>query len=112
MGVIYSGQTITNTTVSAATNDTLNQAVKDALITAGWSLIKSGSGDGIWRLRSAATPQGMQGDIWMWRGSGSLFAASSSLATTNAAGLQEQNGVNVQVGSGYTYQLVANAYYF
>jgi len=70
MGVIYSGQPITNTTVDGSTNDTLNQAIKNALITAGWSLIKSGSGDGIWRLRSAATPQGMQGDIWMWRGHG------------------------------------------
>jgi hypothetical protein len=104
--------------VSGATNDTLNQAVKDALIAAGWSLIKSGSGDGIWRLRSAATPQGMQGDIWMWRGTAysgsmpSMFAASSSLATSNAQGLQEQNGVTVLVGSGYSYQLVANAYYF
>ena len=54
MGVIYSGQPITNTTVDGSTNDTLNQAIKNALITAGWSLIKSGSGDGIWRLRSAA----------------------------------------------------------
>jgi len=116
MGVIYSGQTITNTTVSGATNDTLNQAVKDALIAAGWSLIKSGSGDGIWRLRSAATPQGMQGDIWMWRSTGnpapSYFAASSSLATTNSSGLQEQVNVTVLVGPGFTYQLVANAYYF
>jgi len=118
MGVIYSGQAITNTTVSGATNDTLNQAVKDALIAAGWSLIKDGSGDGIWRVRSAATPQGMQGDCWLWRGSSgspapSLYAASSSLATTNStAGYQESSSTTIQTGTAYTYQLIANAYYF
>jgi hypothetical protein len=116
MGVIYSGQTITNTVVSAATNDTLNQAVSNALVAAGWSLIKSGSSDGVWRVRSAATPQGMQGDVWMWRSTGSpapsLFAASSPLATTNTSGLLEQVSQTLVVGTGFTYQLVANAYYF
>jgi hypothetical protein len=118
MGVIYSGQTIINTTLDGSTNDTLNRALKDALISVGWTLIKDGTGDGIWRVRCAATPQGMQGDMWLWRGvSGtpvpSLFAASSLLATTNTTtGYQEQNPITVMVGTGYTYQLIAGAYYF
>ncbi len=118
MGVIYSGQTITNTTLDGSTNDTLNQAVKNALITIGWSLQKDGSGDGIWRVRSAATPQNMQGDVWLWRGTSgtpvpSVLAGSSSLATTNnTSGNQEQSGQNLNVGAGYVYRLIANAYYF
>jgi hypothetical protein len=59
----------------------------------------------------------MQGDIWLWRGASgtpapSQFAASSTLATTNTAGLLEQGAVTLLTGTGFTYQLIANAFYF
>jgi len=71
-----------HTDVDGSTNDTLNQAIKNALVTAGWSLIKSGSATA--SAPALAPRRRHAGDIWMWRGTGSpapsYFAASSSLA--------------------------------
>jgi len=113
MSVIYSGQTIINTTVSGATNTTLNQAVSNTLTSAGWSLVKDGSSDGIWRLRTAQTPQSLQGDVWLWGiSNASAVAAASVLSTTNTSSLLEATYSNLTVGAGFTYQLIAGAYYF
>ena len=126
MSVIYSGQTITNTIVSGASQTGLNSALKDALLGVGWSVIKDGSSDNIWRLRSGTTPQGNSGDLWLWTGTlfsqpVCIFAASSSLCTGNtqygtSGGPQLQTptplGTNSGFGAGVNYQLFANPYWF
>jgi len=95
------GQTITNRRWRIY-NDTLNQAIKNALITAGWSLIKSGSGDGIGACARPPRRRACRRH-WLWRGSSGTPApsqlwASSPLATTNASGLLEQAAVTVLTG--------------
>ena len=116
MSVIYSGQSIVNTTLDGSTNTTLNGALKDALISAGWSLIKDGTADGIWRVRSAATPAGYQGDLWLWNGgtnAQSLAAISSILATDKTStSFQDSSQYILTCGSGFTFQLIATGYYF
>jgi len=67
MGVIYSGQTISNSTLDGSTASNLATALETALAAAGWSLIQSGSsGSQWWRMRSVATPAGFQGDVWFF----------------------------------------------
>jgi hypothetical protein len=117
--VIYSGQTILNTTIDGSTQTNFTQALVTALQSVGWTLIKSGSADGIWRVRSAQTPQGLQGDLWAYNASGSgtppaILEAASTLSTTQSgtSGYQNQSPVNIACGAGFTYQLIATGFYF
>jgi hypothetical protein len=119
MSVIYSGQTILNTTIDGSTQSNFNQALKNALISNGWSLQKDGSSDGIWRVRSAATPAGLQGDLWLYNGTGSgtppaVLVAASTLSTSNTgtSGYQNQSPVSIACGTGFTYTLIATGFYF
>lgn len=120
MSVIYSGQTILNTTIDGSTQTNFNTGLANALISAGWSLQKSGSSDGIWRVRSAATPQGLQGDLWLYNGTSTtgtppaILEAASTLSTiqTGTSGYQNQSPVNIACGTGFTYQLIATGFYF
>jgi hypothetical protein len=119
MSVIYSGQTILNTTIDGSTQSNFNQALKNALISNGWSLQKDGSSDGIWRVRSVATPAGLQGDLWLYNGTGSgtppaVLVAASTLSTSNTgtSGFQNQSPVNIACGTGFTYTLIATGFYF
>ena len=69
MGVIYSGQTISNSTLDGSTASNLATALETALAAAGWSLIQSGSsGSQWWRMRSVATPAGFSGGRLVLRG--------------------------------------------
>jgi len=120
MSVIYSGQTILNTTIDGSTQTNFNQALVNALISAGWSLVQSGSSNGIWRVRSAATPQGLQGDLWLYNGTATsgtapaILEAASMLSTTNVgtSSYQNQSPVSIACGAGFTYQLIATGFYF
>jgi hypothetical protein len=119
MSVIYSGQTILNTSVDGSTQNNFNQGLKNALISAGWSLQKDGSSDGVWRVRSVTTPQGLQGDLWLYNGAGTgtppaVLEAASTLSTsqTGTSGFQNQLPINITCGTGITYNLIATGFYF
>jgi hypothetical protein len=120
MSVIYSGQTILNTTIDGSTQTNFNQALVNALISAGWSLVQSGSSNGIWRVRSAATPQGLQGDLWLYNGTATsgtapaILEAASMISTTNVgtSSYQNQSPVSIACGTGFTYTLIATGFYF
>jgi hypothetical protein len=122
MSVIYSGLTIINTTLDGSSQTALNTALAAALVSAGWTVIVDGSSTGIWRLRSAATPSGLQGDVWLWNqtsGSGTLpalMSVASLLSTiqTTTGGTLYQNSTpfTLTCGTGFTYQLIATGYYF
>lgn len=120
MSVIYSGQAILNTTLDGSTQTNFNQALKSALISIGWSLQKDGSSDGVWRVRSAATPQGLQGDLYLYNGAGTTgtppaaLMAASVISTSNVANpaYQNQSAISIACGGGFTYQLIATGFYF
>ena len=116
MGVIYSGQSIMNTTIDGSTMSSLSVGLKNALVNAGWTVIKDGSSDNIWRVRTAATPLSLQGDLWIRNasyGSTNITVNASSINSTsyNTSGFSMSDS-NINVGSGFTYQCIVNPYYF
>ncbi|MCX6624457.1 MAG: hypothetical protein NTY38_26025 [Acidobacteria bacterium] len=115
MGVIYSGQTIVNTLIDGSTADSFIAGLRNVLLSAGWSIAKDGSQDAIWRLRSAQTPQGLRGDLWIRRyGTSSvqpLLNASSILASGPNSSLQTQADFLLTVGAGYNFRVIANPFY-
>jgi hypothetical protein len=115
MGIIYSGQTITNTIIDGSTGAALIANVRNALVNVGWTVVKDGSADGsgLSRFRSVATPQGLQGDIWAQLiGNAATFNASSINATNyNTSGMASSNAT-LTTGTGYSFQMVANPFYF
>ena len=116
MGVIYSGQTISNSTLDGSTASNLATALETALAAAGWSLIQSGSsGSQWWRMRSVATPAGFQGDVWFFAvNSTTLNISMSATGATayNVGSLQTSSTFTLACGSGNFYQLIATGFYF
>lgn len=115
MGVIYSGQTIVNTLIDGSSADSFIAGLKNVLLSAGWSIAKDGSQDAIWRLRSAQTPQGLRGDLWIRRyGTSSvqpLLNASSISASGATSSLLTQADYQMVVGAGYNFRVIANPFY-
>ena len=116
MGIIYSGQNIVvPTPLAGDTAISLIGAVQAALIGNGWTTIGGNTTPGIVpiRLRSALTPQGMQGDIWMRQvGNNAVFNASSVNATNyNTPNLAMGDSALIP-GTGFQYQIIHNPYYF
>jgi len=116
MGVIYSGQPIMNTLIDGTSADTLISGLKNVLLSAGWSIAKDGSTDGIWRLRSAQTPQGLRGDLWIRRYSygstvSAVLNASSIVAQAYNSALQTMADSTITTGAGYSFRVIACGFY-
>ena len=115
MGVIYSGQTIMNTTIDGSSMSSLQLGLKNALANVGWTVTQNGSSTNLWALKSATTPQGYAGAIWIQQNSGSnsvTLNAASINATAYNSPLLTMSGQEMQVGAGFVYQCIANPYYF
>jgi hypothetical protein len=113
MGIIYSGQTITNSIIDGSTASAVSTNVRNALINVGWTVVTDGSSTGVYRLRSVATPQGLQGDLWTRPvGKNTVFNASSvNAANYNTANMAMPDATLIP-GTGFSYQIIASPYYF
>jgi hypothetical protein len=116
MSIIYSGQPIVNTTIDGSSNTALLTALQNVLVSAGWTVVQNGSSNGIWRLRSVATPQGLQGDLWMRNATGAgttlILDVTSPAATSYNTATQSMSDSNLVTGAGFTYQVIASSFYF
>jgi hypothetical protein len=117
VSIIYSGQTIVNTTTDGSSASALLNGLVNILQSVGWTVVQNGTSSGIWRLRTVQTPQGLQGDLWLRlpiAPATQLALDASSLAATsyNAPSGQCSADANMPTGAGYTYQVIAGAYYF
>ena len=131
MGILYSGQTITdsnnltnslgNLNLDGSTAVTLITAVYNQLLVSGWTVYPSGSNTtpGVVpiRMRSVATPQGLRGDLWMQTNTVSgvtyaWFNASSCNATAYNTPQQTMTTQVMVTGSGISYRLISTGFYF
>jgi hypothetical protein len=116
MSIIYSGQTIVNTTIDGSTSSSINAGLQSVLLSAGWTVITSGSSTGIWRLRSGSTPQGMQADLWIRDATGvgttCILDTTSMTATNYNTSVQTSGDAALASGTGLVYNIIANPFYF
>ena len=116
MSIIYSGQPIVNTLIDGSSNSSLLTGLQNVLVSAGWTVVQNGSSNGIWRLRTGTTPQGLQGDLWMRLATGAgttlILDASSTVAVNYNTQYQTSADAGIAAGSGYTYRVIASSFYF
>jgi hypothetical protein len=106
MAIQHPGGTIVNTTFTGGTRTQIADGIKDALVTAGWTVASGASGD--WKLDSAVSPQSLQMRVRLWDpGSGNCAQLRIFNVTETLAPAQS---VFLLPGASKTFRVVANKY--
>ncbi len=106
MAIQHPGGTIVNTTFTGGTRAQIADAIKDALVAAGWTLVSSSGSDH--KLDSATTPQGLAIRVRVWDpGSGSC--AQIRIMSKNEVIAPAQSAFLLPA-TGKTFRVIANKY--
>lgn len=112
MAIAYSGGTLQKIVVSGVDAATLVAAVKNALVTTGWTASAISGG---WKMLSAITPApaNLQIRVDIYDSGGvAYFNAQDVNGTVTAQGTVGNNQTQVYTGAAYSYELISNKYSF